>query len=205
MKKAKRPWAPWKVALLALGIVGLVGVGLEVALIPPSAANYDARVDRFTDGLVQLSLTVGVVAYIVQYLRARKWTAPDEARVDASGEPVLAESPAMWLAAGNEVRPGRIDLTPSRLVFFQASARTGLAGTMIGMLTPRSRGHRALEIELGSIASMQRGRFRASGKVLELALADGTAHRVIVDKYEAFCSHLNARAGARPADGVNAR
>lgn len=205
MKKAKRPWAPWKVALLAIGIVGIAGLALAIALIPARAADFDARVDRFTDGLARLAPIAGALAYLIQWSRLRKRAAPDETRVDATGEAVIAESPAMWIADGKDVRPGRLDLTPTRLVFFQASARTGVVGTMLGLLTPRSRGQRALEIELASIASMQRGRFRVNRNVLELALADGTAHRVIVDKYEAFCSHLNARAGARPVDGANAR
>jgi hypothetical protein len=202
---AKKRWAPWKVALLAGGAVGVIGVGLLVALIPARAADFDARMDRGTQGLAQLALIVGVVAYLIQYARTRKQTAPDVARVDATGEPIVAESTGMWIADGNDVRPGRIDLTPRRIVFHQASARTGLAGTVIGILTPKSGGHRALDIELATITRVQRGRFRASGKVLELSLADGRSHRVIVDRYDAFVSHLNARAGDVLVDMANAR
>jgi hypothetical protein len=206
MKGPKKRWAPWKAALLAGGAVGVIGVALLVALIPARAADFDARMDRGTQGVAQLSLCIAAIAYIVQYLRVRKQIAPEVARTDATGEPVLAESSGMWIAGDRDLRPGRIDLTARRIVFYRANDRDGLAGTMLGLLQPRNgTTHRALDIDLASITRVQRGRFRATGKVLELSLADGTSHRVIVDRYDAFVSHLNARAGEILVDMTNAR
>ena len=171
-------------ALLVFGIAALAGLTVELIAIP---ARDEARLDRFNEGLGKLCPIVFAIAYGIQYRRHRKWTdahASAAPRADATGEPILAESASRRVGTLSGVFDGRIVVTPRRIVFF--------AGTV-----------RELDLELASIAATARTRWRASGKVLDLTLADGTVHRLIVDRFDAFTAQLGpalarARAAAAP-------
>jgi hypothetical protein len=187
MKERKRPWAPWKMALLVLGVIMVVGLTVGILTIPASAAHYDARVDRYTQGLAQMCLVAVIVAYLVQYRRVSRWnddanaSASAAPRIDATGETILAESPSRRVGTLSGLLNGRLIVTPRRIVFFAGSVRE-------------------LDIELASITATARTRWRVSGKVLDVTLADGTTHRIIVDRFDSFAAQLGpALARARAA------
>jgi hypothetical protein len=158
-------------ALLVFGIAAVVGITVGMITIP---VHDKERMDRYTEGLGKLCPILFAVGYGIQYRRRRKWddaNASATPRTDATGETILAESPSRQVGSTAGLLNGRIILTPRRIVFF--------AGTV-----------RELDLELASITSTARTRWRASGKVLDLTLADGTVHRLIVDRFDAFAAQL---------------
>ena len=66
--------SPLKVSLMAFGLTVVIGmiVGLVLINVIHPGQNLEARGEKFGQGLAQLSVCVGVVAYIVQWRRTNK-------------------------------------------------------------------------------------------------------------------------------------
>ena len=105
--------------------------------------------------------------------------------------PAIASSRGARIVSTLRVHHGRWELNRDQLVFF-AFARWLNALGLIGALLMRfASGKRALELELKLIATVTRGKYGLSNRVMDVKMVDGTVHRIIVDDFEDFAASLN--------------
>jgi len=96
------------------------------------------------------------------------------------------------------VQLGRYELTSSRLTFFGKSKAFMMFGLLGALLALLSKGKRALDIELSQITSIARSKYGFNKKILDVTLADGTVHRLGLDKFEEFTGALRDQLTRRP-------
>jgi hypothetical protein len=111
--------------------------------------------------------------------------------------PVLVTSHGGIIRGKLKVDLGRVELTPKAIVFYRRNKLWYMFG-LIGMLiAARTSGKRALDIDLGAITELARGKYGFNKKVLDLTLADGTAYRITVDKFDDFTAQLRDQLARR--------
>lgn len=109
-----------------------------------------------------------------------------------STDPVLSSSNGLFVKGKLKVLPGRFELTPSRIIYYQKS-RFWMAFGLIGALVLRGqKGTRAMEIQLHQITSIERTRYGFNKNILDVTLADGTKHRIGIEKFDQFSEQLRA-------------
>jgi hypothetical protein len=92
---------------------------------------------------------------------------------------------------------GRLELTPSRIVFYKRSSFWMMFGALGVLLSRTTAGKRHLDLELSQIADAVRSKHGFNKNVLEVTMQDGTKHRFSVDKYDAFVAPLGERVRVR--------
>ncbi len=105
-------------------------------------------------------------------------------------EPVLFETDGGHFKGKLRMYGGRFELTARQLIFYQRSywfQMFGLIGALLGM---KSKGKRALEIELRQIRGLARGKFGLNKKILDVTLADGSEVRLSIAKYDELTARL---------------
>lgn len=107
-----------------------------------------------------------------------------------TAEPVLATSNGGLIKGKMNVVFGRVELTARAVVFHQRSRLWMMFGLLGALLSMRSRGKRALELELTAISQLARGKYGLNKKILDVTMADGSTHRLMVDKYDDFTAQL---------------
>jgi hypothetical protein len=100
-------------------------------------------------------------------------------------ESVLLQSRGGHIKGKLSVDLGRFDLTAQRIVFYKWSYWYRMFGLIGMLLAMRSRGTVALELELGQISGLARGKYGINKKVLDVTVG-GTTHRLTLDNYDAF-------------------
>ena len=65
----------------------------------------------------------------------------------------------------------------------------------IGALLASKVGKRDTDIEYAGIASLARGKYALNKKILDIAMTDGSAHRISIDKFDEFVDKLTATTG----------
>jgi hypothetical protein len=96
---------------------------------------------------------------------------------------------------GRRVMLGRFELTATRIVYYQLSSLWMMFGLIGALLSRRSAGKQALELEFANISSIARGKYGLNKKILDVKLMDGSEHRLVVDKFDEFVERLTAASG----------
>jgi hypothetical protein len=112
-------------------------------------------------------------------------------------EPVLAKCNAIHLKGKLRAFPGRVELTSKSIVFYQRSRiwlAFGALGMLLGQLTA---GKRALDLELGRIASTTRTKYGFNKNILDVTMTDGTTYRLGIARYDDFTARLNEQLARR--------
>lgn len=117
-------------------------------------------------------------------------------------DPVLARSNGSHIKGKLNVQLGRLELTSSRIIFYGKSRAFMMFGVLGALLSLLAKGTRSLDVELGQVAAVARGKFGFNKKILEVTMLDGTQHRLGVDKLDVFAAQLReqlARCGRADA------
>jgi hypothetical protein len=85
---------------------------------------------------------------------------------------------------------GRVELTPTHIIYYRRSRLWLMFGALGMLLSRRTAGKRALDIDLSKIASAVRSKYGFNKKVLDVKMKDGTTHRLTVDKFDDFTARL---------------
>jgi hypothetical protein len=111
--------------------------------------------------------------------------------------PVLFQTRGMVILGKLRVHPVRYELHADRIVIYKQS-RILLGLGLIGLLlAAKMRGKHYLDLELSQIRRYGRGKYGLNKRVLDVTLADGTTHRLIIDKFEPFVDCLSQQLAAR--------
>lgn len=110
-------------------------------------------------------------------------------------EPVLFKSHGGLFVSKRRMAWAGIELTSARLVVYKKSIwLTGFG--LIGALIARSmQGTRTLDLELGAIASIARGKYGFNKKILDVTMRNGTTHRITVDRFDEMVARLRDALG----------
>lgn len=111
-------------------------------------------------------------------------------------ETVLATSNGGMFASKWRLQFGRFELTSTRIVFYKRSNFWMMFGALGVLLSRRTAGKRALDLELAQITDAVRSKHGFNKNVLEVTMSDGVKHRLAVDKYDAFVAPLGAKVRA---------
>ena len=112
-------------------------------------------------------------------------------------EAVLFQTRGMLILGKLRVHPVRYELQSDRIVVWK-QPRILLGLGVLGLLfAAKMRGKRHLDIDLSQIRRYARGKYGLNKRVLDVTLADGTTHRLIVDKFEPFVDGLSQQLTAR--------
>ena len=117
------------------------------------------------------------------------------ARTSTSAESVLFESPGGLLKGRHLDTTGRFELTASRIVYYRQSPLWLMFGLIGALLGRRTTGKRVLELEFARIASIARGKYGLSKKILNFKMTDGSEHRLSIEKFDQFVEKLTATSG----------
>lgn len=112
-----------------------------------------------------------------------------------TSDPVLAQTGGGRFKGKLRMFFGRFELTGRELVFYQRSIWFQMFGLIGALLGRKSAGKRTIALELGQVRSLARGKFGLNKKILDVTMADGSAHRFAFDDYDDFTSHLRAQVG----------
>jgi hypothetical protein len=107
-----------------------------------------------------------------------------------TSEPVLASSHGGLFKSKFRMHLGRFELTSNRITYYQKSTLWLMFGALGMILSRYTAGKRALDIDLGRIATLARGKYGFNKKILDITMADGTSHRLTIDRYEEFTNQL---------------
>lgn len=114
-------------------------------------------------------------------------------------EPVLATSNGGIFKSKLRMHFARFDLTATRIACYQKSS-IWLAFGVLGVLISRyTAGKRTLELELGRVAGISRGKHGFNKNILELTMQDGAKHRLSVDRFDEFTALLRDQLGRHGA------
>jgi hypothetical protein len=110
-------------------------------------------------------------------------------------EPVLLQSHGGLFVSKRRMAWARIELTSTRLVVYKKSIwLTGFG--LIGALIARSmKGSRTLDLDLGAITQIARGKYGFNKKILDVTMKDGATHRITVDRFDEMVARLREAAG----------
>jgi hypothetical protein len=112
-------------------------------------------------------------------------------------EAVLFQTRGMLILGKLRVHPVRYELQSDRIVVWKQS-RILLGLGLIGLLfAAKMRGKRHLDLELSQIRKYARGKYGLNKRVLDVTLADGAMHRLIIDKFDPFVDGLSQQLAAR--------
>jgi hypothetical protein len=67
------------------------------------------------------------------------------------------------------------------------------------LLARRAKGKLALSIDLAQIRSVARGKYGVNKKILDVTVADGQTHRLMVDDFDRFAAALREQLAGRGA------
>jgi hypothetical protein len=109
-------------------------------------------------------------------------------------EQVLIESDGGYFKGKMRMIPGRLELTPTRIIYYKRSFWAQSFG-FIGALLANKMGKRDTDIEFAGIASIARGKYALNKKILDIAMTDGSAHRISVNKFDEFVQKLTDTTG----------
>jgi hypothetical protein len=112
----------------------------------------------------------------------------------AAAEQVLFETNGGYFKGKMRMIPGRLELTPTRIIYYKRSFWAQSFG-FIGALLANKMGKRDTDIEFAGIASIARGKYALNKKILDIAMTDGSAHRISVDKFDEFVDKLTGTTG----------
>ena len=104
---------------------------------------------------------------------------------------VLAKSNGGVLRGKFRMIFARLELGSDRLSVYQFNpwlASFGLIGFLLSRYVFKPK--LAIDLPLGQIATLARGKFGLNKKILDLTTTDGTAHRLVIDDYDRFTSLL---------------
>ena len=108
-------------------------------------------------------------------------------------QPVLYESLGTHFPSKFRGVHGRIKLTRNSIVFYRISPLFMLFGLIGALLARSSKGKPTLSIKLANIRSFERQRQGLTTKVLCFKLANGTEHRLKIEKFNPFLAQLTNR------------
>jgi hypothetical protein len=112
-------------------------------------------------------------------------------------EAVLFQTRGMLILGKLRVHPVRYELQSDRIVVWK-QPRILLGLGLIGLLfAAKMRGKRHLDLELSQIRKYARGKYGLNKRVLDVTLADGAMHRLIIDKFDPFVDGLSQQLAAR--------
>lgn len=103
---------------------------------------------------------------------------------------ILARSNGTLIKGKLNVQLGRYELTDSRIIFYGKSKAFMMFGALGALLAMLAKGKRALDIELDAVQSVERGKYGLNKKVLDITMADGTVHRLGIDKFDQLSAVL---------------
>ena len=116
-----------------------------------------------------------------------------------STELVLATSNGGIFKSKLRMHFARFDLTATRIACYQKSS-IWLAFGALGILISRyTAGKRTLELELGTVASIARGKHGFNKKILDVTMTDGAKHRLSIDRFDEFTAQLREQLGRHGA------
>ena len=110
-------------------------------------------------------------------------------------EPVLLQSHGGLFVSKRRMAFARIELTSTRLVVYKKSIwLTGFG--LIGVLIARSmKGTKTLDLDLGAITGIARGKYGFNKKILDVTMKDGATHRITVERFDEMVGRLRDVAG----------
>jgi hypothetical protein len=114
-------------------------------------------------------------------------------------DPVLARSNGTLIKGKLNVQLGRYELTANRLTFFGKSRAYMMFGLLGALLALLAKGKRALDLELSQITAIARGKYGLNKKILDVTMADGTVHRLGLDKFDDLSAQLRDQLARRGA------
>jgi hypothetical protein len=112
----------------------------------------------------------------------------------APAEQVIIESGGSYFKGKMRPIPGRLELTPTRIIYYKRSFWAQSFG-FLGALLASKVGKRDTDIEFSGISTIARGKYALNKKILDIAMTDGTNHRIAVDKFDEFVDKLTATTG----------
>ncbi len=111
--------------------------------------------------------------------------------------PPLATSPGGLIAGKLNVRLGRVELTHHELRVLTPNRFFMMFGLIGMLLARRAKGKLALTVELSHVRTVARGKYGMNKKILDLTLADGATHRIMVDDFDRFGAALREQLAGR--------
>lgn len=113
--------------------------------------------------------------------------------------PPLATTNGGLIAGKLNVRLGRLELTAHELRVMTPSRFFMMFGLIGMLLARRAKGKLALSIDLAQIRSVARGKYGVNKKILDVTVADGQTHRLMVDDFDRFAAALREQLAGRGA------
>ncbi len=111
----------------------------------------------------------------------------------AISDPILFESTGGRFKGKFRVNFGRTQLTPRALLYYEKSFWWTMFGA-IGMLLSRgAKGKLALSLEYANMQKLERKKFGLNNKIVEITMADGATHKLIVDKFDDFIERVRGQ------------
>jgi len=108
----------------------------------------------------------------------------------ASTPAPLATSHGGLIAGKLNVRLGKVELTAGELRVRTVSRAYQMFGLIGMLLARRAKGTLALTVALPAVTTVARGKYGLNKKILDVTVADGQTHRIIVDDFDRFAGAL---------------
>ncbi|KAB2895903.1 MAG: hypothetical protein F9K40_15500 [Kofleriaceae bacterium] len=116
-----------------------------------------------------------------------------------TSEPVLATTNGGIFKSKLRMHFARFDLTSTRIACYQKSSLWMAFGALGLILSRFTAGKRTLELELGKIASIARGKHGFNKNILDVTMQDGAKHRFSLDRFDEFTAQLRDQLGRHGA------